>query len=670
MLTDRMDAGGAQTHIITLAKSLRERGHKIAVMSEGGEGASALSRSGIEHVRAPLASHSPIDLLVSYARVRRIARLLCADVIHSHARLPALIGSLAAKRLRLPTVSTAHAMFKLGYIRKKLSRWGTLCCAVSEDIKQYLCESYGVPPDNIRICPNGIDTRLFSPSNAKNADGLHIVFMSRLDGDCSLTAHLLCELAPRLSREIPRLRITIAGGGDAYARIRRECIYARASDGSQPDIEAIGNVKNTSSLLQNADIFIGVSRAALEAMSCGVPVILSGDEGFSGVLRSDTFSAAAADNFCARSGERTSAERLYSAIKELASMSDSERRALGDALRKELIRTHSAAIMADAAESLYAEALKRVPCEKGELVLCGYYGCGNTGDDALLRFAIERARQAYPELCVSALTGGGKADSERFGVRCVQRRNAIAVLREIRRARVFVLGGGTLLQDITSRRSLAYYTFLMRYAQRHGTRCELWWSGLGPLGHKKSRESAALALKGSAYIGVRDGASGSLAHRLTCGAETTPVLEYDPALDVKPTNEARTELLLSRLLPKGVRRFAVIAVNGSGTASKSRKGIREQRRMLRAIASLRKRGIYPLFSVMFPKEDLRVSKKLAERFGGSVAMGLSPSDLVGISQRAAAVYSSRLHALVFAKAANTPYLGFGTDPKIAAFCSI
>jgi len=76
-----------------------------------------------------------------------------------------------------------------------------------------------------------------------------------------------------------------------------------------------------------------------------------------------------------------------------------------------------------------------------------------------------------------------------------------------------------------------------------------------------------------------------------------------------------------------------------------------------------------LFVEFFPREDHRLIDALAKRFDGNIAKNLCASDIVGIFSRAKLVCASRFHALVFARDADTPFLAFGTDPKITAFAS-
>lgn len=94
---------------------------------------------------------------------------------------------------------------------KLLSNWGQRTLAVSEDIRDYLIQEYGVPAGHITLTINGIDTEKFSPGVSGEAvreefclgDDPVIGHVSRLDQASSLAARQLIELAPQLDRAAP-----------------------------------------------------------------------------------------------------------------------------------------------------------------------------------------------------------------------------------------------------------------------------------------------------------------------------------------------------------------------------------------------------------------------------------------------------------------------------------
>ena len=667
LLTASLDRGGAETHVFSLAAALAARGHGVTVASAGGALARELTRTGARHVTLPLDRRDPAALLLSRRGLWRLIRSEDFAIIHSHARIPSLLVDSLARRAGIPLVTTVHARFQSGGLRRRLSRWGTATVAVGEDLKQYLCEEYGIAAERIRVIPNGIDVDRFSPMPpaAQGSDKLCLVSMSRLDRDCSRVAFLLCRIAPMLAARFPQLEVVLAGGGDASARLRREAERVNEALG-RPILRVTGHIEDPSPLLRAATVFTGVSRAALEAMACGVPTILAGDEGFLGILTEDTLPRAALTNFCGRGGGEVTEEKLSEAVLRLLSLPTEERRRLG-ALGVAYVREkNSLAAMMGGTEDFYGavEAEHRRGRMPARTLLCGFYGYGNTGDDALLRNAIRRATETFPDGAVAAMTAGGRRDSERFGVPCIRRTSLLAVRRAAREADCLVFGGGTLLQDTTSLRSLVYYWAILRYAQRRGVRTELWGNGLGAPRTARGEGLMRAALAGCDYVGLRDGDSLAIAERLLRGNKkgASPRLcrEEDLAAGTAAASEERIAHLKERY---GLtdRAYAIVALRGSDGAG-YRKTFSEW------LATLPAEGITPVMAVMFPAEDEALSRRLCEALGGITLPPLAAEDLVGLMRDARLVCGMRLHALVFAFCAGTPFVGFGGDPKIESFC--
>lgn len=660
MLTNAMEAGGAETHVLTLACGLCARGHEVVVASSGGRMVTDLQKRGVRHVCLPLDSSRPERMAAARVGLARLLQGEEFDVVHAHARIPAFLASGLARKKGVCLVTSAHADFSAKGLYRRLSRWGYATVAVSEDIAQGLCVRYGLDFSQITVIRNGIDTERFAPVPCKAREGgFRILCMSRLDEDCALAARLLCRIAPRLHREIEGLSITVVGGGEAYSEIACEAARLRETYGIS--MSATGHVSDPRRLLQECDVFVGVSRAALEAMACGRCVILGGDEGFFGLLNEKNAPLAARENFCARGYGAMTEDKLLSALRTAYGMGDGARLAAGMALRAYVEREQSAERMVEETETLYRRARERMARGGRGVLLCGYYGYGNLGDDALLRAATVRAGARFPTLGISALTRRGAHDVWQFGIPCVRRDRPLAVMRAIRGAEVLVFGGGTLLQDATSRRSLWYYTFLLRYAQRHGVACELWGNGIGTLTRKGSVEAVSKVLSECRFVGLRDERSWRMACDMMRKSPCEPTREIDLALWMKPSAPSRIDDLWQCFgAPSGKGAIAV-AVKGGAP-------IGVLRAMESWLCALRAEGYSLYFVSMFPREDDILTDRLCAVHEGIRVRGTGASDLVGMFARCEAVCSMRLHALVFAVSAGTPFVGFGTDEKIEAFC--
>ncbi len=664
LLLSSLDRGGAETHLITLASSLARRGHSVTVVSSGGGMVEELVREDIEHRALPLDSRAPWNLLRSYFSLKQMLHREGYDLIHAHSRIPAFLVCAPARRKNIPFVTTVHASFRVNRFFRRYSRWGDTAIAVSEDLKQYLCENYSCSAERIEVIPNGIDTVHFSPSPSKSPVTAHrLLYVSRLDEDCSEVAFLLCRLASPLKEKFSDLQIVLAGGGSALPRLRALAEKINGKETS-PFVFLPGHLSDVRDEYRKSHTVIGVSRVAIEAMACGAPVILAGNEGFGGLLLPSNLGQANASNFCCRGNQQVTEELLFDAILSSFSMPKNEREHRTEHLSQSIRDFCDIAKVTEKTLAVYEKLLAERRTYGGEIVLCGYYGYGNTGDHALLRAAAERVRREMPNFSFCALTAHGKKDEPLFGIRCLRRSRPLLVLRKIRHAKKLVFGGGTLLQDRTSLRSLCYYVFLLRYAQRHGVLTELWANGLTPPRSRLAHRLMSHALRNCDRIGLRDQCSLTLA-KAFCPYKEELFYEGDLAENTRPSNDERISFLQNRyhlLTANGeLRPYAVIAPRG-----------REKRGQIRIfswwLGRLRTKDLFPVFVPLFPKEDEFLCQTLAQEFGGCVARGLSERDLVGLMKQSRYVASMRLHGLIFARSAGVPFVGFGEDPKIESYC--
>ncbi len=654
ILTDEFGYGGAQTHILALVRELRSRGHYIVVASSGGESVQKLSA---KHLTLPINKKDPLSLAVSLAALDALVKKEGFDIIHAHARLPALLGHITAKKHNICFVTTVHARFSLSTPLAHLSRWGIESIAVSEDLKKYLAESYHIPPENVEVIPNGIDSRVFAPLTKKPKE-ICIATLSRLDTDCSLSAHLLCQIAEPLCKKYGRVNILIGGGGSELERVKKSAHSANKRLGFEC-VRTVGSVDEVNAFLNSASVFVGVGRAAIEAALCEIPTVICGDEGFFGRLTPENFTSALAGNFCARDSQHPTAALL---LAELTEAIESQQSAEQRALRKMLASHCDIKGTAERTERFYRHALRRHKraARGGDVVLCGYYGYANVGDDALLRSAVHRAEREFDGMGITALTKNGRRDSGHFGVDCRKRSCPLTICRTLKHAKVFIFGGGTLLQDSTSLRSLLFYSALLLYAKRCGADCRIWGGGIGELLRPLSFRATSAVLRACTYCGLRDEYSLSAAQKmLKRRCACTPVLESDLARALAPCTDARAEYLLSRAIPDERQRhgFLLVAPNGKGDIAP----------LCRALKSAKRKGLFPLFVVMHRREDGKPCRALAKKFGGAVLESICFSDLVGLAKQSRGVYSMRLHALIAADMAHTPAHAFGDDVKLRGY---
>ena len=140
-------------------------------------------------------------------------------------------------------------------------------------------------------------------------------------------------------------------------------------------------------------------------------------------------------------------------------------------------------------------------------VLCGYYGMGNAGDEALLVSLLQMLPQSVTPI---VLSGDPQATKKQYKVASCDRKSTFAILNALKQSNAFIWGGGSLMQDATSMASPIYYAGLMALAQQRGLKTIAWAQGIGPLNKSLTRWLTKQTLLGCDAISVRDTASAEL----------------------------------------------------------------------------------------------------------------------------------------------------------------
>ncbi len=288
-------------------------------------------------------------------------------------------------------------------------------------------------------------------------------------------------------------------------------------------------------------------------------------------------------------------------------------------------------------------------------VISGYYGFGNCGDDAILRGIISGLRQQDADLEVVVLSANPAETRNRLGVAAVNRYNPVAVARAIAGADLLISGGGSLLQDITSTRSLLYYLSVIQMALSMGKRVMLYANGIGPITRATNRQLCRRVLCRVHLITVRDDSS---REELESLGVRGPLIEVtaDPvfALDELGTQEPpETEVTVGAAFrPWGPPDrlqwvFSVLA------------------------STLTRRGWRIRLIPMHWKEDHPLAARLRTAAPGGVEVWTGPlaepADLRAAFSGLSVMVGMRLHALMFAVKMGIPVVGLAYDPKVTAF---
>ena len=138
------------------------------------------------------------------------------------------------------------------------------------------------------------------------------------------------------------------------------------------------------------------------------------------------------------------------------------------------------------------------------LVISGYYGFGNAGDEAMLAAILEAILEVVPDADITVISGNPGHTAANHGVKAIGRFDMFGILNAIGRCDLLISGGGSLLQDVTSKRSLYYYLSIITLATSFGKRVMLYAQGIGPLRRKRARQIVGQVLNKVTMITVRD----------------------------------------------------------------------------------------------------------------------------------------------------------------------
>lgn len=664
----KLDIGGAETHVVELAKELKRKGHNIVVTSNGGAYVKELEEAGIKHYIVPLQNKNPLNVIKSIRLLKKIIIDEKIDIVHSHARIPSFILGKLYKKMKFPFVTTAHWVFDTRFGLKYITDWGEKTVAVSEDIKTYLMDNYKIPESDIRVTINGIDTEKFSPDTDDSevrkelglaADDRAIVYVSRLDESRSLVAKQLIEVTPVLDKTVNNLRVVIVGGGDDYENVAAMAEKANKEIGREC-VVLTGGRTDINRLVAPAELFVGVSRAALEAMSAEKPVIIAGNEGYIGLFDEDKLKVGIDTNFCCRGCAESTASVLAEDILRFFEMEKSEREHLAKYGREIIKREYSVERMAADSMKVYEWALSK----NKEMLISGYYGFKNSGDDALLMAILKDIKRFKESPNIVVLSANPRETEKNYRVKAINRLNPFAVIRHMNKADMLISGGGTLIQDATSTKSLIYYLSVIRLAVRKHLKVMLYSNGIGPLSSGRNIERAKRVLNKTDVITLRDPEAMEVLKSI---GVTKPKIKVsaDPVLGMDVADrEYGRELLREMNLPTE----KVLGVSVRKTKEANAAFERAMAEMCDYAAE--KYGYNIVFVPMQANRDEFISRSIMSKMKAPSAMvekRLNVNDTISLVSAMDICVGMRLHSLIYAASGGVPLIGIAYDPKIKSF---
>lgn len=295
--------------------------------------------------------------------------------------------------------------------------------------------------------------------------------------------------------------------------------------------------------------------------------------------------------------------------------------------------------------------------------ISGYYGFGNTGDEAVLAGILLGLKgQTQEPVEITVLSASPQMTASLHSVKAVNRSALCQLIRALKTSDLLISGGGSLIQDVTSFRSAGYYLGVIALAKACRCKVMILGQGVGPINRSVTRLLARRILQRVDLITVRDQESADLLKSM--GVSRPPVyVTADPTFVLAPCAPAEAEGLLKEsgldsseeIIAVGLREWSQPGLETAIAAG-----------LKTAAQSLPARF---LLLTMQPSQDEGIAKRVGEIIGSAVVQPRiwTPTQMLGVLARCRLVIGMRLHALILGAAAGVPALGIVYDPKVKAF---
>lgn len=308
------------------------------------------------------------------------------------------------------------------------------------------------------------------------------------------------------------------------------------------------------------------------------------------------------------------------------------------------------------------------------VLLSGYFGFDNAGDEAVLEASIRWLKRSVPDLEVAVLSAAPERTKQRFPVvEVYDRFNVLQVLKAVSRSDLLLSGGGGLIQDVTSLRSLMYYLSVMAGADLLGKPFIVFAQGFGPVRTSIGRFLTRLVIRRARLVTLRD--EDSLNDLVSIGVRRNDVrVTADPAFLLEPAPPERGQEILRSLGlersgdPNSAPPLVAFSLRPWPRHYEPDPAWAPPKCYVDVLDSVTENtGARIVLVPLYPRQDVPLLQSVSEamRFPAPVANGLDdPRDVMALLGSADLVVGMRLHSLVFAVCSGVPVVGISYDPKV------
>jgi len=312
---------------------------------------------------------------------------------------------------------------------------------------------------------------------------------------------------------------------------------------------------------------------------------------------------------------------------------------------------------------------KRANSKKYDAIISGYYGFNNIGDDAMLRSIIDNLKLQKPDISILVLSKKPEETSQNYSVSTINRQDILAVYFAMKQTKLFIYGGGNIIQDSTSTRSLMFYLGMAWLAKKLKLKVMFYANGIGPINKLRNAEFSRKILNKADIITVRERLSFNELKKMGI---TKPkiVLTADAAFSVQLDNSTQLEeIFTSEGIPTDGN-YAGFSVRKCPGFEKHQHVKYEQTIAEIADYIYMKYNLKPIFIPMEYHADIVTIQNIISKMktdGYIISHNRSVAETFSIIRKMDIMIAMRLHALIFAAYMNVPILGISYQPKVEGF---
>lgn len=360
MLTTHLNTGGITSYLWTLSRELVREGHRVSVLSSGGDRKEEFVDGGIDVWEFPVKTKSELNprIYLSLQPAVRMMRAHGVHILHAHSRVTQVMAVLLSAMTGRPYLSTCHGFFKVRLSRKLFPCWGQKVIAISPAVHDHLVHDFGVDEQKVAVIPNGIDMEQFFPTDAaqknelrrrENIAGAPVIGIVARLSDVK-GHHVLLSAMPKVRAAFPDVRLLIVGEGKCEEALKAQTRQLELVN----TVLFFPIVNQPQKFLSMFDVFVmpslqeGLGLSVMEAQASGLPVVASRVGGIPSLIREDETGILVDSN---------DPDRLADALIDLL-RNPSKAAAIGRAARAFVERKFSSKQMAEQTLNIYSDLLK------------------------------------------------------------------------------------------------------------------------------------------------------------------------------------------------------------------------------------------------------------------------------------------------------------------------